>query len=440
MRAVFKATLIALALALLPAQVVAAAPQAQSDSASELSSVGAAKLPEPKPNQAKRPTARGVGAAEDSCARVRARIDVLKAEGAQTVACVTSAPARKPSAPSISPSSFSAEDDREALPLPPWCYESSNGDGTWYYNRFQACSIATNLVNVIDVKSGATVGQIFYQTNEYVYTNDELANWGHQVTIRLVTQWGETAGTTVQGDAICNGTCTLSVGHIDFPSQPLSQSNPPFGEAFPETTATATGAVGEAKSVMYWQFKNPKWAKQPDLVGSQVAVPIRCDNDTKGVSTVGCVFKDYEPVNVVSRNGLYPKYAKHISEAQASGLPGAYPDGQPLTRQTDSAEATKNRSTACPQASKGGYTRPAGYSCDEYPFASTHEGAANNPTLGRSFSWCQISQLSSRTGPGWSACMIPATENTAAGRDDLRPFYNKNRVLEKDKFYVWIVD
>ncbi|MER7870311.1 hypothetical protein ABTZ90_25140 [Streptomyces cellulosae] len=123
----------------------------------------------------------------------------------------------------------------------------------------------------------------------------------------------------------------------------------------------------------------------------------------------------------------------------SSGLPGAYPDGQPLTRQTDDTTITSNRNTACPQASSGGYPRPTGYSCDEYPFASTHQGAASNRLLGRTFDWCQISTLTSRTGPGWSACMIPATENTAAGRDDLRIFYNENRVLENDAFYVWIV-
>lgn len=35
--------------------------------------------------------------------------------------------------------------------------------------------------------------------------------------------------------------------------------------------------------------------------------------------------------------------------------------------------------------------------------------------------------------------MIPANENTDAGRDDLRVFYNEHRVLENDAFYVWIV-
>lgn len=41
--------------------------------------------------------------------------------------------------------------------------------------------------------------------------------------------------------------------------------------------------------------------------------------------------------------------------------------------------------------------------------------------------------------------MIPATENTAAGRDDLNGFYKSKRVIHEpgkergDAFFVWIV-
>ncbi|GAA4153059.1 MULTISPECIES: hypothetical protein [Streptomyces] len=76
---------------------------------------------------------------------------------------------------------------------------------------------------------------------------------------------------------------------------------------------------------------------------------------------------------------------------------------------------------------------------DAVGFASTNEGATSNPQLGRTFGWCQINSLTSRTGPGWSACVIPGDESTAVGRDDLRIFYNENRVLKDDKFHVWIV-
>ena len=41
-------------------------------------------------------------------------------------------------------------------------------------------------------------------------------------------------------------------------------------------------------------------------------------------------------------------------------------------------------------------------------------------------------------GGTWSA-LLALPPSTAAGRDDLRIFYNENRVLENDAFYVGIV-
>lgn len=439
-RSVLRTTLMALALALLPAQAIAATPHSQTSASPERAST-TNELPHPQPQKAERPAASAARASSDSsCEKVRSRIDALAAEGQKTVACVAPAPAQEPVAPKADAPTVSTLADREPVPLPDWCYDLSDGEGIWYYTRSEACSIDTLSVDVIDIPTGELVGQIYYQTNEFVYTADDSPTWGHQVTIRMYYGWGQVSGTMVEGEATCDGPCTLPATDVDFPAQSVSVGSAPWGEALPTTTATAAGAIGEAQTTMYWKFSNPSWTTGTDLIGSQVVVPVRCDNDTKGVSTPGCVFKDYAPVNVVSLSGLYPNYARHIQDAQQSGLPGAYPDGQPLTRQTDDAAIRTNRGTACPpSSSSGGYPRPTGYSCDEYPFASSHEGASSNPLLGRTFGWCQISTLTSRTGPGWSACMIPATENTAAGRDDLRIFYNENRVLEEDPFYVWIV-
>lgn len=437
MRSVLRTTLVALALALLPAQAIAATPQSQTPRPSERTAA-AAELPQPKPQKAERPANSAARAnADSSCEKVRSRLKALAAEGRKAVACSAPAPARKPSVPQTDASARAA---RQPVPLPDWCYDASNGDGTWYHTRSHACSIDTKSLDVIAVPGGELIGQIYYQTNELVYTADDLPTWGHQITIRMYGGWGQIAGTTVTGAATCPGPCSLSDADVDFPAQSVSVGSAPWGDAVPTSTATAAGAIGETKSTMYWVFDNPSWVEDSGLISSQVAVPIRCDNNLKGVSTPGCVFKDYAPVNVVSLSGLYPNYARHIRDAQASGLPGAYPDGQPLTRLTDDSAITTNRGTACPRADRpGGYPRPAGYTCDEYPFASTNEGAASNPQLGRTFGWCQISSLTSRTGPGWSACMIPGNENTAAGRDDLRIFYNENRVLKDDEFHVWIV-
>jgi hypothetical protein len=58
-----------------------------------------------------------------------------------------------------------------------------------------------------------------------------------------------------------------------------------------------------------------------------------------------------------------PGIAAHIKQAQAQGYPST------LTRLTNKAQIDANRKAAC-----GNFARPIGYECDEYPFASTHEG------------------------------------------------------------------
>ena len=85
-----------------------------------------------------------------------------------------------------------------------------------------------------------------------------------------------------------------------------------------------------------------------------------------------------------------------MRDAQASGRPGA-PGGTPLRRLVNPDLQERNGRTACP----GRYTRPSGKSCDEYPFASTREGAFNS----------------------------------YAGTD-LGSFYADNRMLHDDAFYV----
>lgn len=150
---------------------------------------------------------------------------------------------------------------------------------------------------------------------------------------------------------------------------------------------------------------------------------------------MGCVSPGYVSVLVYPRSGLYPEVARHIGDAQASGLRGAYPNGTPLTRLTNAALVDRNRATACPSS----YPRPAGKSCDEYPFASTNQGASTGGGGPRTFSYCSITlgQPGSTGATGYSVCMVNATQNSGAGTA-LGQFYNSNRAISNDPFRVWI--
>ncbi|MFE1444414.1 NucA/NucB deoxyribonuclease domain-containing protein [Streptomyces sp. NPDC058739] len=69
---------------------------------------------------------------------------------------------------------------------------------------------------------------------------------------------------------------------------------------------------------------------------------------------------------------------------------------------------------ACPED----LPRPPGTSCDEYPFATTWQGAY-------------------QSGGRFSRRMLDDDQNTEAG-GALNGFYTYSRVIEGDRFLVWI--
>ncbi|CAL9627219.1 NucA/NucB deoxyribonuclease domain-containing protein [Streptomyces sp. enrichment culture] len=95
-------------------------------------------------------------------------------------------------------------------------------------------------------------------------------------------------------------------------------------------------------------------------------------------------------------------------------LPGKHGTKSYLSRLTDKKKIKENRSKARPASLK----RLKGKQCDEYPFASTWQGA--------------------KTGGGkFSRRMIDGRQNEEGGKD-LGRFYLYNRIIEKDRSLVWI--
>jgi hypothetical protein len=329
--------------------------------------------------------------------------------------------------------------------MPDYCYDRATGDGTWYYTRTDACSISVWTLKITDIRTGKPTGEISYLQADLVYTDATQPYWAHQVVIDKTDGWGNIGGTVVSGGGSCAGDCTLAAADKYFPAQTITTDGLTFGDILPKTTVTGIGDIGFGRTTMTYNITNPSWVKQPSGIASTPPFDVRCDYDLPGSTTIGCVFPTYVAVDTVSLSGRNPAYARHIRDAQASGLPGAYPNGEPLHRLTDQVLRDRNGNMACPQAANGGYPRPSGFSCDEYPFRSTWEGAFTgglrrlDPYPGRTFNWCQISALPQNvTGLGWSACMIPATENSSAG-SLLNLFYTDNRVLEKDAFRIRVV-
>jgi hypothetical protein len=154
----------------------------------------------------------------------------------------------------------------------------------------------------------------------------------------------------------------------------------------------------------------------------------------------GCVFPwaaGLVTFPAVSPNGVdMTGINNHMLQAQQSGLPGAIGSDTYLHYLADKTMQTENRKAACPR--DGSLPRPTDYSCDEYPFRSTYEGAALTFGGPRSFPGCQMSDPNG-TGPyGYSRCFVRIAQNSAQG-NIIGLAIQSDQLLDADPYQVRIV-
>lgn len=145
-----------------------------------------------------------------------------------------------------------------------------------------------------------------------------------------------------------------------------------------------------------------------------VSQQVRCDKTVAVTTVAGCVNTAFDPT-IYFPVSIYPYINPNIKNGQASGQPGG-PGGTPLTR-TDPANRGANQSAACSTsklAALGAPPAPSGWSCDEYPFASSNEGGAT-----ATIAW------------------VPSAENSLKQGTDIAAFYRDHRVMVGDPYYVW---
>lgn len=290
------------------------------------------------------------------------------------------------------------------------------------YDRFHWCDYGELVFregNVGDPFLGyAKATVVFEGTAQRTQDRFSVRGWG-----KATEADGTGKGVVPDAENGCAGACSVvsenvppeqrfwsSIGHtVDFSSSYTSAvaDGQMRSNMVPDVVVTATGSTGPIS--LHYRDLFPK---------------VRCDQRAVApLDSPGCVFQDYLPAWDVSES-RYPEYWKHLNDAQNSGLPNT------LTR-TDKAGNKANRKVACTNPPK-----VAGKQCDEYPPASTVQGAASHPNP-RSFAGCHFDKyLDFTKGPnGYSMCMIDETQNRRAG-SDLASFYSKNRILVGDRFLV----
>ncbi|GAA2892276.1 hypothetical protein GCM10010517_56780 [Streptosporangium fragile] len=168
----------------------------------------------------------------------------------------------------------------------------------------------------------------------------------------------------------------------------------------------------------------------------------RCDSSTEIKSyTGGCVLTTLRPVLIFDENysngvfhsqhvwtALYNSQTTYpkIGSGPPKKIPGGFLPHQPscaltcLRRSTSEAVEKANRDVAIPECRKiRDYRSPD--SCDEYPFATTHEGAGGR-----------------NTGYNYSVAIIPNTDNCSQG-GAMRVWYERNRILDFDSYWVDVI-
>jgi Deoxyribonuclease NucA/NucB len=278
-------------------------------------------------------------------------------------------------------------------------------------SRDSTCIRQSGTVSIQDLPTLAVIGTAdvdFVQWNEL---DPKKRFWHHIIEVTLSNPAGvmvgaQTGFAVTFGCKHCHapfleGTPPIAVGtpvFVDF-----TVISPGKGLSETEQTATLTPIV-----------RTDQATAPVDSVGLN-ALGARCDSEPGFGNNFpgGCVNAKVRPTFTLTASDGVPTVVQHIAAAQAKlqkhwGLEG---QGPPLHRTIDAILKRRNRAKACPTRLK----RPPGMSCDEYPFASTREGAASNPDF--------------------SSAFVNAQENKAAG-DDLLRFYRDNRVIDGDPFFV----
>ena len=130
-----------------------------------------------------------------------------------------------------------------------------------------------------------------------------------------------------------------------------------------------------------------------------------------------------------------PKLNLHIIQAEQSGLPGAIGSSTYLHYLANHTIRNLNRNTSCP-TSLPNPKASDGYTCDEYPFASTYEGAGTGSGgPARSFDGCFMTDSPDTGDTGFSRCYVPGDEQDTQGRV-IANTISSQQLLDGDPYQV----
>lgn len=293
--------------------------------------------------------------------------------------------------------------------------------GGRYKSRWSWCQ--THDVHVAMVVNGTIVGRGSFDSTligEGIRGSRTVKLWQYITNVRLSGAW-RSEYAVMRFTIPCGGWPTAK-NCIVQGGQTLQLGNRMERLISYKYTSSTSGAV-EVEKVGIGVFK-PKYVMAASgWTATGYEQGFRCDSATYLGKNGACVFDRLMAKFKLSRSdSAVDKSAKHIYDAQR-GVANIYPAkgkkiSASLTRMTNKASITANRSAARAACKKKWPKKPAGKDCDEYPFASTNQGAAK--AKGR-----------------FSVRYITSGDNRTSGRR-LGAWYKADRILDGERFTVKI--
>jgi hypothetical protein len=274
-------------------------------------------------------------------------------------------------------------------------------------NRHESCGVFGVRITLFEVPSGKVLGTADVAVVYAAALSASSRSWNMPMAIEMTSASAALrVGTVADTAIVCTGGCigppiwtaALRVGVVDRHTFVI------------RAPGSATITTTQTPLVI---FTHPA-AENSAPVSFRDLGPARCDS-VAVARTSGCVFSDEiaEYVLHLHRQNV-DAVAAHIQTAQRTkphhfGLIGHFP----LTRDTSAADQRRNRAAACRNFHSPGLT------CDEYPFAATHQGAAFFPGDNSTFG-------------------VPGSQNSAEGGRRVS-MYRTERLLNGDRFWVIIL-
>lgn len=326
---------------------------------------------------------------------------------------------------------------------------------TWTKNHYAYCQVSYQGGEFLSTKTNRTLGVVLFRATLV----GAGSNTERKATFTLYVDDVHTAITPIDGveegfnpDAVnvsasmdCTGrpsaaSCTAAPGGGRSQTvgewKKSGQNTASFTFTSDSSTGAASGAgaaerIAQGTFQVRFTFTHAESLPGKDQLGPKGTLRFDSAPYMEAGHRDGVVFPAMSYLTFSLQDAKAPQSILHIWLAQhhpdltypivaGKTIPG-YDAAHPLTRLADKAQAQVNRdvSTAICRRLDPTYGRAKGTDCDEYPFASTYEGAA-------------------RAHGDSSVMILPAGDNRSSG-SRLGNWYAIDRVLDGDPFFIKVV-